>query len=76
MNDADRNRSPLVSFPLLGKLMELDVHLMNIAQVLNNIKEAEKNGSLTPLTYDLKKLAQAVNYLLETSCLNKEVVDS
>lgn len=55
--------------------MELAIHLINIEDVLKNVQQAEKETGLTPIQADLKKVIQAVQYLLETHTLNKETLN-
>lgn len=47
--------------------MSFDTHLAEVNQIISNLSEAP-----TPLQYDLKKLAEAVLYLLENANI-KEV---
>lgn len=53
--------------------MELDVRLMDMAQILKNISTIEREGGMNPILHDFKKVVQAVNYLLEHSNIIQEV---
>lgn len=51
--------------------LELGFHLNNVEQVLRNLKELEKGGATSSI-YDLKRVIEAVLYLLETHTIIKE----
>lgn len=51
--------------------MEIEIHLREIHQILENLAAVKRNGGFSPVLYDIEKLAQAVNYLLETSDIKK-----